>query len=126
MVKYYADKKFQGIYVGSQAILAMYAYAANPEDAKTATGLVLDIGDGCAHVVPLFEGFALPHAIKRLDIGGEDITVYLGRLLTEQDDNYGRRFVSTAEQEILRDLKEKHAVVAPDDDAWVALNSGNY
>eukprot|EP00746_Dinoflagellata_sp_MGD_P000190 gnl/MRDRNA2_/MRDRNA2_100341_c0_seq1.p1 gnl/MRDRNA2_/MRDRNA2_100341_c0~~gnl/MRDRNA2_/MRDRNA2_100341_c0_seq1.p1 ORF type:complete len:658 (+),score=117.99 gnl/MRDRNA2_/MRDRNA2_100341_c0_seq1:223-1974(+) len=119
MVHYFKTKQFKGIYVGSQAILAMYAY-------KATTGLVLDIGDGTTHVVPIFEGFALPHAIKRLDIGGEDLTKYLGRLLTEREDNYGRRFVSSAEQEILRKMKEEEVHVAPDDKAWQALNSQAY
>merc|ERR1719353_2296930 len=99
MVKFFSDQLFKGIYVGSQAVLAMYAY-------NKPTGLVLDIGDGTTHIVPIFEGYALPHAIKRLDIGGEDVTKFLGKLLTERDDNYGRRFVSSAEQEILRKMKE--------------------
>merc|ERR1740138_456168 len=119
MVDYFRGKQFKGIYVGSQAILAMYAY-------DQTTGLMLDIGDGTTHIVPIFEGFALPHAIKRLDIGGEDITKYLGRLLTERKDNYGRRFVSSAEQEILRTMKEQIAQVAPNDNAWQALMENPY
>jgi hypothetical protein len=119
MVTFFKAKNFKGIYVGSQAILAMYGY-------QEQTGLILDIGDGCTHIVPIFEGFALPHAIKRLDIGGEDITIYLGRLLTEREDNYGRRFVSSAEQEILRRMKERIVSIAPNDKAWQALNRKPY
>merc|ERR1719487_1435327 len=95
MVDFFANQQnFKGVYVGSTAILAMYSYRSH-------TGLVLDIGDGSTHIVPIFEGYALPHAIKRLDLGGADLTTFFARLLTERKDNKGRRFVSTAEQEIV-------------------------
>ena len=39
---------------------------------RTLTGVVIDSGDGVTHICPVYEGFALPHLTRRLDIAGAD------------------------------------------------------
>ena len=68
-----------------------------------ATGVVVDSGDGVTHIVPVYDGFALPHLTRRLDIAGRDVTRYLIKLLLMR----GYAFNRTADFETVRQIKEK-------------------
>ncbi|KAL4136652.1 Alpha-centractin [Phytophthora ramorum] len=89
------------LFVSPQAVLSLYASGRT-------TGVVLDVGDGVAHVVPVYEGFTLPHAITRMDIAGRDVTRHLQLLLRRA----GYNFQTSAEREVVREIKEKLCYVA--------------
>lgn len=108
-----AQVLFEGVgvpafHVSLQAVLALHASGST-------TGCVVDCGDGVTHTIPVYEGYALQHAIQRLDLAGRDLTYYMKRLLVEKgiDDSI---FSTSAGTDLARVIKETQCFVAFDYD----------
>jgi len=85
------------LYFAPPSVLSLYA-------SGRMTGCVVDSGHGLSSVVPICQGFAIPHAIQRIDIGGEEVTNYLEYLLRKSGSKLNN---TSSEQEIVRKIKEK-------------------
>jgi actin-related protein len=86
------------MYVAIQAVLSLYTSGRT-------TGTVLDAGEGLTQIVPVFDGYALRHAISQSTLAGRDLDHYLAKLLNE----------ATSRHSIdLRDIKERLGYVALD------------
>ena len=93
------------------AVLAIYA-------SGTTTGVALDVGESVTHAVPVLDGRTLSalepdsgapqRIVQRLSVGGHHLTNYMHMLLSKR----GCNFTTTAELEIVQDIKEKVAYAA--------------
>jgi centractin len=84
------------IFFSPPAVLSLFA-------SGRATGVVLDVGEGVSHCVPVYEGYALPHSITRSDVAGRDVTKHLQLLLRKS----GLAFTTTAESDLVKTMKEE-------------------
>jgi len=106
----------QGMYIAIQAVLSLYS------NGRT-TGLVVDSGDGVTHTVPVYEGFSIPHAIKKNFIAGRAITDHFVNLLAL--DNIQNDGGKSAWQQICRKMKEDICYVSLDVEADKAKAAGS-
>lgn len=98
------------VYLGKQAVLALFATGRT-------TGTVLDSGAGVTHAVPIFEGYALPFAIKTIDVSGNDLTNFLHQQLM-QHPIHGQHIKDTWQgRKDAERIKERGCQVAQDYEA---------
>ena len=83
------------MYLANSAVLALYCIGRT-------TGVVLDSGADVTNTVPIFEGYALPHAIRTLPFAGKGLT----QLMFDHMSSKGVTFSQSNEHEIARDIKE--------------------
>ncbi|MHA1793610.1 MAG: hypothetical protein ACTSVI_13275 [Promethearchaeota archaeon] len=79
-------------------------------NAGRSTGLVVEIGEGMAYIVPIHDGEVITYAVNRLPLGGVDVNENLKNFLMQE----GHHLTFSAQKEILRDIKEKLCYVAED------------
>ena len=90
------------LFFSPPAVLSLYASGRT-------TGVVLDVGEGVTHCIPIYEGYALPHSICRSDVAGRDVTKELQLLLRKN----GLALTTTAECDLVKTMKEQICFVAP-------------
>ena len=81
------------------AVLSMYS-------SGRVSGLVAEVGEGISYTVPVFQGYALPHAQIKLEVAGWDVTHRMINSLEEM----GKRVSGHAD--VIRDMKEQMCTVA--------------
>jgi actin-related protein len=91
------------LYMKNQAVLSLCASGRT-------TGCVVDCGEGGSHVASIQDGYCMPHTVTCLEVGGQDLTDYLVRILTER----GHYFSTSFGREVVRQMKEKLVYVAFD------------
>mmetsp|Transcript_3821 Transcript_3821/g.5842 ORF Transcript_3821/g.5842 Transcript_3821/m.5842 type:complete len:400 (-) Transcript_3821:242-1441(-) len=90
------------LFFAPPSVLSLYASGRT-------TGVVLDVGEGVTHCVPVYEGHALPHSVMRSDVAGRDVTARLQLLLRR----CGLPFTTTAESDLVKTMKEEIGYVTP-------------
>lgn len=73
------------------------------------SGIVLDSGEGVTNTVPIFEGYAIPHAIERIELAGQDLTKRMHQLMTDRGYNF-----AASETNIINGIKEGTCSIAED------------
>lgn len=111
----FEDFGFGRVHVAVQAVLTLYARGMQ-------TGVVLDVGDGVAHVVPVYEGSILDHQVRRLDIAGRDVTHRLAELVSRRGFPLS---MTSSNLECAREVKENACFVSvnPSIDRKLALET---
>lgn len=93
--------KTPSFFLAKDCLLALFS-------AGRTTGTIIDLGTDVSYVAPIYDQVTLSHAVQRLNYGGSTITQSLMRLLAEK----GNTFTTSAEREVVRDIKEKLCNVA--------------
>ena len=94
--------KVKSLALQNTAVLSLFSTG-------TTTGLVAECGEGVTYTVPVFEGYALPHAMHNINVAGGDITLKLIKELQDCDAK-----VTLDHYQYIQELKEQMCHVSQD------------
>ena len=89
--------------LGIQALMSLFAEGLE-------TAMLVDSGDGVTHCIPVVDMSIMTNQIGRMNIAGRHITNHLVKLMSMR----GYAFNSTADFELIREMKEKYCFVSGD------------
>ncbi|XP_041478471.1 actin-like isoform X2 [Lytechinus variegatus] len=98
-------------YVANPALLSLYA-------SGRVSGFVIETGAGVTQTLAVYEGYCMKEATHRTGLAGREMTNYLMRLLNKR----GYSFSTSAEREIVREIKERCCYVAEDFEREMSTN----
>lgn len=96
------------LYIAKRPVLSLYS-------SGRLNGIVVDSGDSSSLATPIFDGYYIQNAAVPLKIAGNDVTMTLQKLLNKR----GYNFSSFSQQEIIRNIKEKHCYLSSDYDSEI-------
>lgn len=92
--------KVKSLAIFNSAVLSLFSTGRT-------RGLVVESGEGLTQAAPVFEGYAIPHAIFKMEVAGHDITTKVMEMMTRE---IGIEFASN--MRVMQALKEKTCSVA--------------
>lgn len=98
----FEDYKLAAVQLAAQDVLALFANGLE-------SGVVVEIGEATATCTPVYDGFVLAGAARRIPLAGQTVTSYLGHLLRQRGETSNR-----LDAAMLRRMKEQHCYVAAD------------
>jgi actin-related protein len=64
-------------FVANQSVLSLYSCGRT-------SAIIIDAGYGTTNAMAIHEGYAYPHTIERMEVGGADIALYLANLMQDR------------------------------------------
>ena len=98
----FTKHKVKSLALQNTAVLSLFSTG-------TTTGLVAECGEGVTYTVPVFEGYALPHAMHNINVAGGDVT---RKLIDELKDCNAP--VKDEHYQFVQDIKENMCYVSQD------------
>lgn len=93
--------KVKSVAIFNTAVLSLFSTGRT-------RGLVVESGEGRTHAVPVFEGYAIPHAIFKMEVAGGDITAKVQEMMEQGNCEFA------SNMRVMQAMKEKVCSVALD------------